>query len=72
MSTGGPVFPGYGKPGITLRDYFAAKAMQGWLANPTATPVEAGIEGASPQDLADVAATFAYIVADSMLKARER
>jgi len=56
--------------GMTLRDYFAAKAMHGWLANPTATPVEAGIEDASPQDLADVAAAFAYIVADAMLKAR--
>jgi hypothetical protein len=59
--------------GLSLRDYFAAKAVQGWLANSTATPVEAGIEGedASPQDMADVAAAFAYMVADAMLKMRE-
>jgi hypothetical protein len=55
---------------MTLRDYFAAKAMQGWMANPTATPVEAGIKDAEPQDLANVAAVFGYMVADAMLKAR--
>ena len=40
-NTGGQAFPnegfnGWGTPeqGMTLRDYFAAKAMQGMLANP--------------------------------------
>jgi hypothetical protein len=58
-------------PGMTLRDYFAAKAMQGWMANPTATPVEAGIDKADPRAMADVAAVFAYMVADAMLAERE-
>ena len=57
--------------GMSLRDYFAAKAMQGWMANPTATPVEAGVDDADPQALADVAAAFGYMVADAMMKARQ-
>lgn len=61
--TGGPAFPtGTGvtpyNPGMTLRDYFAAKAMQGMLADPT-FPDEMDIAGA------------AYEVADAMIKARE-
>ena len=58
--------------GMNLRDYFAAKAMQGWMANPTATPVEAGVDDADPQALADVAAAFGYMVADAMMKARNQ
>lgn len=73
-NTGGPAFPqtdpianefhpNYGKDrGMTLRDYFAAKAMQGILAG-TLTP-----ERVWSQD--EVAET-AYNVADAMLKARE-
>ena len=36
IDDGGPVFPKEGTDnlGMTLRDYFAAKAMQGMLANP--------------------------------------
>lgn len=60
-NTGGPAFPtGSGvtpyKPGITLRDYFAAKAMQ-TLAE------KYSHEG-------DVSRN-AYKIADAMLKARE-
>jgi hypothetical protein len=44
--------------GMTLRDYFAAKAMQGMLADPS-TPEIMDIAGA------------AYEVADAMMKARE-
>lgn len=47
-------------PGMTLRDYFAAKAMQGWAAN------SAG-NGATSES----AARWAYEMADAMLKARE-
>ena len=43
--------------GMTLRDYFAAKAMQGFLAN----------NNIDAQQIAKAA----YIVADAMLKARE-
>ena len=46
--------------GMTLRDYFAAKAMQGSIAG---TPHNVDIE---PTELA----TWCYIMADRMLKAR--
>lgn len=45
----------------SLRDYFAARAMQGMLACPV-QPESAG---------ADVFARDAYMLADAMLKARE-
>ena len=61
MSTGGPVFPGYGKPGITLRDYFAAKAMQAAITSPNLAVFED-----------DVIAEGAYKIADAMMKAREK
>ena len=47
--------------GMTLRDYFAAKAMQGWLAN-SKTSYEASYEHLSE---------IFYGMADAMLKARE-
>ena len=46
--------------GMTMRDYFAAKAMQGSIAG---TPHNVDIE---PTELA----TWCYIMADRMLKAR--
>jgi hypothetical protein len=46
--------------GMTLRDYFAAKAMQGFCASPT------GMEWANHKIAAE-----AYAIADEMLKARE-
>ena len=47
--------------GMTLRDYFAAKAMQGFASTLTGTaPV-----------LFDVLSRDAYLMADAMLKARE-
>lgn len=82
--TGGPAFPGgvnqvytnveLGDPtqeGMTLRDYFAAKAIQGLLSNPSG-PIQAN--GMSGWDFcnctpSDVALT-AYTVADAMLKHR--
>ena len=70
--TGGPAFPSeYFDPqlqrsravnGMTLRDYFAAKAMQGILSA-TLTPNTIWSQ--------DDAAETAYNVADAMLKARE-
>lgn len=64
-NTGGPAFPpsnpGYAH-GMTLRDYFAAKAMQGILSA-TLTPNTIWSQ--------DDAAETAYNVADAMLKARE-
>jgi len=45
--------------GMTLRDYFAAKAMQGRLANPDWLASD------------DRTASDAYEIADAMLRARE-
>ena len=67
-NTGGPAFPchpGIENPiydGMTLRDYFAAKAMQGILTA-TLTPNTVWSQ--------DDAAETAYNVADAMLKARK-
>ena len=72
-NTGGPAFPGveYKQPGgagvsvmtivggMTLRDYFAAKAMQGLYASSYYTESYDTISG------------MAYKQADAMLKARE-
>lgn len=57
--------------GMTLRDYFAARMMQGLLANPGG-PIQAnGMNGwnwcnCSPEDVV----CFAYSIADTMLKVR--
>jgi hypothetical protein len=49
--------------GMTMRDYFAAKAMQGQIC---------GVDGGEATDrfVGEVAA-FSYAMADAMLKARE-
>jgi hypothetical protein len=64
--TGGPAFPTerpamseYGK-GMTLRDYFAAKALQGMVAS-------MGWQGGTCKTVASVA----YEMADAMLAERE-
>lgn len=71
---GGPAFPGsvsadeygglnHGTPGMSLRDYFAAMALQGILAF---CP-----EGCDQQMKGPMAAADAYAIADAMLLARE-
>ena len=64
-----PAFPnegfnGWGEPfkGMTLRDYFAAKAMQNFRDQ---------IGSQSDQEWFDQIAKGAYRMADAMLKARE-
>lgn len=64
-NNGGPAYPTQGYEGLTVRDYFAAKAMQGWLASypeseqhPVATHRE------------NMVAELSYLLADAMLKAR--
>ena len=78
-NTGGPAFPTtkplehWGDPnqGMTLRDYFAAKAMQSiYAANVDWEPTGTPMDEESLQVLADVAQD-AYKMADAMLKARE-
>ena len=66
-NTGGPAFPttvysNESYQGMTLRDYFAAKAMQGMLAACT------GWSEAQQERLAKCS----YAMADAMLKAREQ
>lgn len=62
-NTGGPAFPyGTAYAGMTLRDYFAAKAMQAILARP---------DGRFTTDLAYVTGK-SYQYADAMLKEREQ
>lgn len=67
IKTGGPAFPWTQDradrgdiPGMTLRDYFAAKAMQGSLSN--------------ADDVNSMArfAEWCYEMADAMLAAREK
>ena len=72
-NTGGSAFPesyiGADRPhegigdGMTLRDYFAAKAMQGLLAQSQGSALGSQVtDGAS----------YAYAIADAMLKEREK
>jgi hypothetical protein len=66
-NTGGPAFPhetnSMTHSGMTLRDYFAAKAMQGLMGR---------VWGElPPEELFKTWATSAYAVADAMMKARE-
>jgi len=66
MNTGGPAFPGlhpskechFQDAGMTLRDYFAAKAIIAYHADGEFSPCE------------DVA-NWCYRLADAMLEARE-
>ena len=65
MKNNTPAFPNEGgtgnlwnDKGMTLRDYFAAKAMQGMMHDVS-------------QPVGEVIAEWAYQVADAMLKARE-
>lgn len=67
IETGGPAFPSHGSmgevvhDGATLRDYFAAKAMQGICAHHETWGMT--IEGVSIQS---------YHMADAMLAARSK
>jgi len=74
-NTGGPAFPGatYDGPfaGMSLRDFFAAKAMQGIYACPDHVTEPDGSDGPDPLTDSDIA-RLAYQMADAMLKEREQ
>jgi len=53
-----PAFPHEHRVGMTMRDYFAAKVMQGLLTRPRSFDIEEY-------------SALAYRTADAMLKARE-
>lgn len=55
------VVDGYIQDGMTLRDYFAAKAMQGLMANPETNRAWGVYDNAR----------YAYEQADAMMQARE-
>ncbi len=54
--------------GMTLRDYFAAKAMQGIVRRYDGLPFGGGPDSPQYKDLAE----DAYFIADAMLKARNK
>ena len=73
-NTGGPAFPfpaytypngeiNHGEGGMTLRDYFAAKAMQGLITSASLSRTESWYDE-------ERVAESAYKMADAMLKAR--
>lgn len=65
MKDGGPAFPdirGLGANGMTLRDYFAAKAMEGQIAR------DEEAAGARIKDISE----YAYRIADAMLAERDK
>lgn len=66
-NTGGHAFPDFLHDGMTLRDYFAAKALQGLLSasNDTLNGLMAATKGSGS------ISKLAYYMADAMLKARE-
>ena len=80
INDGGPAFPvwelhGKGQPemtgfGMTLRDYFAAKALPAMYRD-FWDDVRAGRHGSVPEDWTMGIALGAYALADAMLKARE-
>jgi hypothetical protein len=56
-------------PGMTLRDYFAAKALQGMFANPNDGHENYDL---SYEDYVKEIARCSYKMADAMMKAREQ
>lgn len=69
--TGGPAFPETGErgkavggEGMTMRDYFAAKAMQGIISSGCTVDIDGDY-------IFQKRAKTAYLIADAMIKARE-
>jgi hypothetical protein len=74
-NTGGPAFPWTAdradrgdEPGMTLRDYFAAKAMEGLIARESTSAFNFEVYKDDPWRVA----LWAYDVADQMIKVREQ
>lgn len=75
--TGGPAFPigieayGEGREGMTLRDYFAAKALEGFCSN-NSVFASNQLSGWSLVNCGfDQLCETAYALSDSMLEARK-
>ena len=79
--TGWPAFPSHGSmgevthEGMTLRDYFAAKAMQMQMLwnfmQPLSIHLKTGVDDGLPWTDADIS-SWAYDVADAMLEERQK
>jgi hypothetical protein len=75
VNDGGTAFPAternimHEMPGMTLRDYFAAKALQGMLQN--GNHIKIATEYEVDRVFSNIPFT-AYSLADAMLKAREQ
>lgn len=82
--TGGPAFPqsgvctpeinswdseDFGGRGLTVRDYFAAKAMQSIVSSPK--EMESLIDTLGAETAYAKVSETAYVIADEMLRARE-
>lgn len=65
-NNGGPAFPVQGYKGVTMRDYFAAKALPDLIAGYSRNLGSGPYLDASPDEIA----YWAYRYADAMLKAR--
>ncbi len=75
INDGGPAFPPHWDPkthpsGMALRDYFAAKALQGLACSDTTLWPSGADEADDPPDALFMART-AYMIADAMLAARK-
>ena len=71
---GGPAFPVGLLPGMSLRDYFAAKAMEGILANSeniTNTLMWLNLTDFKVLNIPD-ACELSYLLADAMIAEREK
>ncbi len=71
VDDGGPAFPlDRWQYGMSLRDWYAGMAMQGYLSNPTSFgPPVPESDKYNPRLVADVSANFAYMLADAMIRA---
>ena len=66
-NNGGPAYPTQGYEGLTVRDYFASKALGLCYADYLNYAAENGVQ----EGWRDGVAKDAYLLADAMLKARE-
>lgn len=67
LYTGGPAFPVGTANGMSLRDYFAAKAMQSYASDKEFVDACAFME----KDVKEEIARVSYLMADAMLDARQ-
>lgn len=70
---GGPAFPTttFNEGGLTIRDYFAAKAMQAILQTTVHHAIEVGLDAIQTQAFGEKIPIAAYNLADEMLKQRK-